>query len=98
MTSKTVFTRKLRASHQTESFTEFLPLNGELVTEIRTAVKETLDAMSGKDFIKSSGDVYIKPNGIDAKPYCNTRSEVIRAVIEYWFDAGAKNVFLMESP
>jgi len=97
MTSKTVFIRKLPASHQAESFTKFLPLNYELVTEIRSAVKEIFDAIAGKDLIKSSGDVYIKPNGIDAKPYCYTRPEVIRAVIEYWFDAGAKNVYLMEN-
>ncbi len=97
MTSKTVFTRKLRASHQTESFTKFLPLSYELITEIRSAVKEIFDSMSGKDLIKSSGDVYIKPNGIDAKPYCFTRQEVVKAVIEYWFDAGAKNVYLMEN-
>ncbi len=81
MTSKTVFTRKLLTSHQTESFTKFLPLNDELVTEIRSAVKEILDAIGGKDLIKSSGDVYIKPNGIDAKPYSHTRSEVVKAVI-----------------
>ncbi len=97
MISKTVFVRRLRASHQTESFTKFLPLNYELTAEIRSAVKELFDDMGGKDLIKSSGDVYIKPNGIDAKPYCYTRPEVVRAVIEYWFRAGAKNVYLMEN-
>ena len=97
MTSKTVFTRKLLTSHQTESFTTFLPLNDELVTEIRSAVKEILDTIGGKDLIKSSGDVYIKPNGIDAKPYSHTRWEVVKAVIDYWFDADAKNVYLMEN-
>ncbi|MDM8521935.1 DUF362 domain-containing protein [Desulfococcaceae bacterium HSG8] len=97
MISRTVFTRKLRASHQTESFTKFLPLNYELVTEIRSAVKDVFDAIGGKNLIKSSGDVYIKPNGIDAKPYCFTRPEVVKAVIKYWFDAGAKNVYLMEN-
>jgi len=97
MTLKTVFTRKLPVSHQTESFTKFMPLSYELVTEIRSAVKEIFNAIGGKNLIKSSGDVYIKPNGIDAKPYCHTRPEVVRAVIEYWFDAGAKNVYLMEN-
>jgi len=97
MVSKTVFTRKLPASHQTESFTKFLPLNCELVAEIRSAVKDIFDFLGGKDLIKSSEDVYIKPNGIDAKPYCYTRPEVIRAVIEYWFSAGAKNIYLLEN-
>ncbi|MCD4723150.1 MAG: DUF362 domain-containing protein, partial [Desulfobacula sp.] len=97
MISKTVFTRRLRASHQTESFTKFSPLNNELVTEIKSAVKEIFDAFGGKDLIKSSKNVYIKPNGIDAKPYCYTRPELIRAVIEYWFDAGANKVYLLEN-
>ncbi|MBL0713385.1 MAG: DUF362 domain-containing protein [Desulfosarcina sp.] len=97
MTSKTVFTRKLRASHQMDSFTHFLPLSYELVTVIRSAVKDIFNALGGEELIKSSGDVYIKPNGIDAKPYCYTRPEVIRAVIEYWFEAGAKRVYLMEN-
>ena len=97
MTSKIVFTRKLLASHQTESFTKFLPLNDELVSEINSAVKEIFDALGGKGLIKSSGNVYIKPNGIDAKPYSYTRPEVVKAVIDYWFDADAKNVYLMEN-
>ncbi len=97
MDSRTVFTRKLSAPHQAEGFTQFLPLNGELISEIECAVKETFDALGGKDLIKSSGNVYIKPNGIDAKPYCHTRVEVVRAVIGYWFSAGAKQVYLMEN-
>jgi len=97
MTFNTAFTRKLRTSHQVESFTKFLPLNDELVIEIENAVKEIFDTFGGKDLIKSSGDVYIKPNGIDAKPYSYTRPEVVKAAIDYWFDAGAKNVYLMEN-
>lgn len=97
MTSVTVFIRKLQASHQSQSFTKFLPLNNELVAEIRSTVKEIFDAMGGESLIKSSGDVYIKPNGIDAKPYCYTRPELVRAVIEYWFDAGARKIYLIEN-
>ncbi|MBF0100518.1 MAG: DUF362 domain-containing protein [Desulfobacterales bacterium] len=97
MTSKIVFTRKLQSTHQQESFTKFLPLNHELVKEIKIAVVEIFNAMGGKDLIKSSGDVYIKPNGIDAKPYCYTRPEVVKTVIEYWFAMGAKHVYLMEN-
>ncbi|MDY6790424.1 MAG: DUF362 domain-containing protein [Thermodesulfobacteriota bacterium] len=97
MASKTVFTRKLHTPHQSESFTKYLPLNREQVREIRSAVKEIFDAFGGKDLIKSSGNVYIKPNGIDAKPYCYTRPELIRAVIEYWYDAGAGKVYLLEN-
>ncbi len=97
MTSKTVIIRELKTSHQNESFTKFLPLDSKLVEEIKNVVNEIFTALGGKDLLKSSGDVYIKPNGIDAKPYCYTRPEVIKAVIEYWFNAGAKNVYLMEN-
>ena len=96
-TQKTVFTKRLAVSHQSGSFTKFLPLGEKLVSEIESAVKTIFDSIAGKEAIKSSGDVYIKPNGIDAKPYCHTRPEVIKAVIEYWFKAGAKNVYLLEN-
>ena len=93
----TVIMRKLLTPHQTESFTKFKPLSGEMVREVKIRVTEIFDALGGKDRIKSSGNVYIKPNGIDAKPYCYTRPEVVRAAIEYWYEAGAGRVYLMEN-
>lgn len=93
----TVIIRKLLASHQTESFTVFRPLSREMVREVKTRITEIFDALGGRDRIKSSGNVYIKPNGIDAKPYCYTRPEVIQAAIEYWYEAGAGRVYLMEN-
>ena len=93
----TVVIRKLRTPHQTESYTKFMPLSREMTREVKTRVTEMFAELGGKERIKSSGSVFIKPNGIDAKPYCYTRPEVVRAVIEYWYEAGARRVYLMEN-
>ncbi len=93
----TVIIKRLNADHGQDTFTQFLPLNGEMVKEIENAVKYIFDRLGGASLIKSSGDVYIKPNAIDSKAYTHTRPEVVEAVIRYWFDAGAKRVFLIEN-
>ncbi|MCL2301049.1 MAG: DUF362 domain-containing protein [Firmicutes bacterium] len=92
-----VTVRRLTAPHQSESFTQFLPLNDALKQEVFAAVAEIFDAAGGKGLLKSSGDVYLKPNGIDSKPYCHTRPELVEAVIRYWKEHGAKRVFLFEN-
>lgn len=97
MPNAVVIIKKLNAPHQEESFTSFQPLGDAMVNEIRRTVKGIFNTMGGAALIKSSGDVYIKPNGIDAKPYCYTRPEVVEAVIQYWVAAGARNVFLIEN-
>jgi len=93
-----VTVRRLNAPHQEESFSKFLPLGDSLKREAFDAVKEIFDAAGGKSLLKSSGDVYIKPNGVDAKPYGFTRAELVEAVIQYWKDAGARTVYLFENP
>ncbi|MCX8123452.1 MAG: DUF362 domain-containing protein, partial [Spirochaetes bacterium] len=93
----TVYVRKLKSPHQNESFTVFKPLNNQLRQEIFATVKEIFDKAGGAKLLKSSKDVYIKPNGIDGKPYCFTRPEVVDAVVQYWFEAGARNVYIMEN-
>jgi len=65
--------------------------------EVFKAVAEIFDTAGGKSMLKSSGDVYLKPNGIDSKPYCYTRSELVEAVIKYWKEAGANNIYLFEN-
>jgi uncharacterized protein (DUF362 family) len=92
-----VTARRLLSAHQQESLRQFLPLNKALREEIFAAVKEIFDAAGGKSLLKSSGDVYLKPNGIDSKPYCYTRPELVEAVIQYWKDAGAHNIYLFEN-
>lgn len=93
----TVYIRKLKSPHQDESFTVFKPLGSELRKEINITVKEIFDKAGGSKLLKSSKDVYIKPNGIDGKPYCFTRPEVVDAIVQYWFEAGARNVYIMEN-
>ena len=51
----------------------------------------------GEELIKSSGEVFLKPNGIDFKPYAYTDPLVLDAVIRYFYDAGASKVFVMEN-
>jgi len=93
----TVTVRSLKTSHQTEPFTQFKLLSAEMKKEVFEAVSEIFEAAGGKNMLKSSGDVYLKPNGIDSKPYCYTRAEFVEAVICYWKEAGAKRIFLFEN-
>ncbi len=97
MAEVNVYVRKLNSPHQKESLTRFLPLSEEIVLEIKRNVKEIFDLAGGPALLKSSRDVYVKPNGIDAKPYCYVRPELIEAVLRYWIDAGARNVYLLEN-
>ncbi|MCL2155053.1 MAG: DUF362 domain-containing protein [Leptospirales bacterium] len=94
-TKVTVF--QLTSPHQKESFTQFLPLNKALKEEIFGAVRSIFDAAGGKALLKSSGDVYIKPNAVDCKAYTYTRPELVEAVISYWKSAGANNIYLFEN-
>ena len=48
-----------------------------LLGSIYNSVKDIFGHFGGgKALLKSSGNVYLKPNGIDTKPYCYTRPEV----------------------
>ena len=95
---KTIVTvRRLTAPHQSESFTQFRPLNPALRDEVFSAVREIFDAAGGKALLKSSGDIYLKPNGISNKPYCFTRPELVEAVIKYWKENGANQIYLFEN-
>ncbi len=98
MNSKTtVYVRHLHAEHQKESLTRFQPLNNELKEELRTTIFELFDKAGGEALLKSSKEVFIKPNGIDGQPYCYTRPEAIEAAIEYWKLHGAKKIWLFEN-
>jgi uncharacterized protein (DUF362 family) len=86
----TVIIKRLRSDHGQETFTRYLPLNAEMVKEVERNVKEVFDGLGGSSMIKSSGEVYIKPNGVGPQPYVFTRPEVLEAAIRYWFNAGAR--------
>ena len=92
-----VVIKRLNASHQKESFTNFKPLNSKLVNEIKICVKDIFDRLGGAGLLKSSGEVYIKPNAVDSKAYSHTRVEVLREIIEYWKKNGAKKMGIVRS-
>ena len=92
-----VVIKTLKAPHQEVSFTEFRPLDSGMVDEIRICVREIFDRLGGAELLKSSREVYIKPNAVDSKPYSYTRIEVLREVIEYWKEKGAEKIFLFEN-
>lgn len=73
----TVIVKRLRAEHGQNGFSRYLPLTSDMVREIETAVKEVFDALGGSSLIKSSGDVYIKPNGVGQQPYAFTRQAAL---------------------
>jgi len=92
-----VIVQRLQAPHQSESFTQFKPLSKELKDEVFKAVAEIFDSAGGKKLLKSSGDVYLKPNAIDGKAYTYTRAELVEAVIHYWKNTGARRIYLFEN-
>lgn len=92
-----VIIKKLNAPHQKESFMQFQPLNNSLTSEINKNIKAIFDTLGGVSLLKSSREVYIKPNAVDSKAYSHTRVEVLRAIIDYWKDCGAKKIFLFEN-
>ena len=94
---KKVIVKKLASSHQRESFTRFLPLSKEMAADIRQAVAAIFDELGGAALLKSSGDVYIKPNVVGANAYVFTRPEVVEAAVRYWFKAGARKVYVFEN-
>jgi len=92
-----VVVKRLEAPHPEESFTRFRPLGPAMVSAVRQGVRDVFDELGGRDLLKPSGEVYIKPNAVDARPYTYTRPEVVRAAIEYWLDVGARKVHLLEN-
>ena len=95
--SRLVVVRRLDAPHPEEGFTRYRPLSPAMVSAVRRGVQGIFEELGGRALLKPSGDVYIKPNAVDARPYTHTRPEVVRAAIEYWFDAGARNIYLFEN-
>lgn len=65
---------------------------------VRAAVDRVLARFGGPEaLLKSSGDVYVKPNGIDYKPKVHTSVVVLEAVIDAFQAAGARHVYLIEN-
>ncbi|MBF0118841.1 MAG: DUF362 domain-containing protein [Desulfobacterales bacterium] len=65
---------------------------------IYNAVSDVFEAFGGgKGMLKSSQNVYLKVNAIDFKPYVYTSVEVVEAAAKYFFNCGAKNVYIIEN-
>lgn len=75
----------------------FEPEDSDYFDKITQLIYEILDSLDGEHLLKSSKDVYIKPNGIDTKPYAYTRPEVVEATINYFKDKGANKIYIMEN-
>ncbi|MBN2159096.1 MAG: DUF362 domain-containing protein [Spirochaetes bacterium] len=94
---KSVYIKKIVSHRDQKTFTVFRPLNDEMKKEMAAGVKEIFDFYGGTAMLKSSRDVYIKPNAVDSKPYAYTRPEALEAVISYWKEAGARKIFVFEN-
>jgi uncharacterized protein (DUF362 family) len=92
-----VIVKRLAAAHQADSFTNFRPLSPELAAAAAAGVTSVFDRLGGRELLKSSGEVYVKPNAVESKAYVHVRPEVVEAVIRYWQAAGARRVYLMEN-
>jgi len=65
---------------------------------IARAVEEVFSHFGGVGaLLKSSGDVYLKVNGVDHKAYAYTDPEVLRQVITHLKARGAKTVYVIEN-
>ena len=57
-----VIVKKLAAKHQQKPFTQFQPLSEKMVADVRKAVAAIFDELGGSSLLKSSRNVYLKPN------------------------------------
>ncbi len=65
---------------------------------IDRSIKRIFDHFGGASkLLKASKRVYIKPNGIDFKPFCYTDPTVLEGIVRYFFDNGAADIFLIEN-
>ncbi|MBN2282262.1 MAG: DUF362 domain-containing protein [Deltaproteobacteria bacterium] len=65
---------------------------------IEVAVRDIFEHFGGgASLLKSSGDVYLKVNTVDLKPYSFTDPEVVREVIRYFQRQGARDIYVIEN-
>ncbi len=64
---------------------------------IKTAISKIFSQIEAEQpILKSSGEVYLKVNGVHCKKHCYTNPEVLKATIEYLYSIGAKKVYVIE--
>jgi len=93
----TVIVRRLRADGGDQDFKDFRPLSADMTREVERHVAGIFDTLGGASLLKSSRDVYIKPNVVGTSAYVYTRPEVVEATIRYWQRAGARDVYVIEN-
>ncbi len=70
----------------------------QLLHELESKMEHMFNQLGGiATFLKEKKAVYIKPNGIDAKPYAYTRPEVLEALIHVLQNAGAPQIYVFEN-
>jgi uncharacterized protein (DUF362 family) len=70
----------------------------DVENDFRRAVEAIFQKIGKKQpVMKRRGHVYIKPNGVDFKPYSYTSPELLRAVIAFFYEKGADQVYVMEN-
>ena len=74
----TVIFKRLETEHQS-SFREFRPLSSRMAAELSSKITDIFDALGGRSLLKSSGEVYIKPNVVGPTAYVYTRPEAVEA-------------------
>ena len=62
-----VVVKRLDAPHPEESFTHYRPLSSAMVSAVGEAVRALFEELGGPALLKPSGDVYIKPNAVEAR-------------------------------
>lgn len=71
---------------------------GDTARGLDAAVAEVFDRFGGADaLIKSSGNVFVKINGVDHKKHAYTDPAVLGAVIRYFRGRGANTVYVLEN-
>jgi uncharacterized protein (DUF362 family) len=62
------------------------------------AVRKVFELFGGgKALLKSSGKVFIKVNGVDFKRHVYTSPEVVATVVQYFFEQGARQIYVIEN-
>jgi len=78
--------------------TKGIVMFADLQQGVEQSVEQVFEHFGGAAaLLKSSGDVYLKVNAVDSREYCYTDPAVIAAVIGYFKERGAKNIFVMEN-
>jgi uncharacterized protein (DUF362 family) len=77
-------------------------LSNVIIQDVKNGLRQAVEDLFQKigknqPLMKEKEQVYIKPNGVDFKPYSYTHPKLLRAVINFFYENGAEQVYLMEN-